>query len=168
MFEWCAFEFIALLCGILPGEEAIIGIGANTIIMNISSVTYMFYLGASVSGNVRIGNALGAGDAHRAKIASNLTLIIGGIMSAVNTAFLLGFRNILPWIFTTDLDIGRKAQHLFLIAAAFQFPDAINGCFQGIHRGSGRQALAAYVNFAAFYIVGIPLGYGKSIHFINY
>ncbi|KAL7532869.1 hypothetical protein ACHAXR_004903 [Thalassiosira sp. AJA248-18] len=159
MFEWCAFEAIALLCGILPGQEAIVGIGANTIIMNVSSLTYMFYLGASISGNVRIGNALGAGDAHRAEIASNLTLISGAIMGIINITFLLTFRKVLPWFFTTDLDIALKAQHLFLIAAAFQLPDAINGCFQGIFRGTGQQALGAKINFVTYYIIGIPLGY---------
>ncbi len=155
----CAFEFIALLCGILPGEEAIIGIGANSIIMNVSSLCYMLYLGASVSGNVRVGNALGAGDAHRAEIASNLTLVCGTIMSIINMTLLLSFRKILPWLFTTDFDIAQKAQHLFLIATVFQLPDAVNGCVQGIFRGSGRQSLAAIYNFCAYYILGIPLGY---------
>ncbi|KAL9185030.1 hypothetical protein ACHAXT_002807 [Thalassiosira profunda] len=159
MFEWCAFEAIALLCGILPGQEAIVGIGANTVIMQVSSMTYMLYLGVSVSGNVRIGNALGAGDVHRAEIASNLTLGAGVVMAMVNVALLLLLRNGLPWLFTTDLDIVEKAQHLFLIVAAFQLPDAINSSVQGIFRGSGRQMVGAQWNFVGYYIIGIPLGY---------
>jgi len=35
----------------------------------------MPYLGLSIAGSVRIGNALGAGDVHRAEVASNLTLV---------------------------------------------------------------------------------------------
>lgn len=127
--------------------------------MNSSSLTYMPYLGVSVSGNVRVGNALGAGDVHRAEIASKLTLAAGAIMSVWNVAFLLSCRTVLPRFFTTDADIARKAQRLFLVAAAFQFPDAINGCVQGIFRGSGRQAQAAAYNFVAYYIIGIPVGY---------
>lgn len=127
--------------------------------MNVSSLTYMLYLGASVSGNVRVGNALGAGDEHRAEIASNLTLATGFVMSIINVTLLLSFRMILPYFFTTDIDIIEKAQHLFLIAAAFQLPDAMNGCVQGIFRGSGRQSLAAIYNFVAYYIIGIPVGY---------
>ncbi|KAL7535978.1 hypothetical protein ACHAXR_007509 [Thalassiosira sp. AJA248-18] len=159
MFEWCAYEVIALLCGILPGQQAIVGIGANVIIMNVSYLTYMFYYGCADAGKVRIGNALGAGDAHRAEIASNLTLISGAIMGIINIVFLLAFRKVIPWFFTTDLDIALEAQRLFLIAAAFQLPDAINACLQEIFRGTGRQALGAKVNFVAFYIIGIPLGY---------
>lgn len=158
MFEWCAFEVIALLCGLLPGQEAIIGIGANSITMQVSTLCFMVYLGSSIAGSVRIGNALGAGDAHRAEIASNLTLASGAITSILNIALLLSFRKSLPWLFTMDLDIGNEAEDLFLVVAAFQFPDAINGCVQGIFRGSGRQALGAKINFVAYYIIGIPFG----------
>ena len=147
------------MCGILPGQEAIVGIGAHSIIMNVSSLTWTLYQGISVSGNVRVGNALGAGDAHRAEIASNLTLASGIVMSINNVALLLTFRNSLPWLFTSDVDIVRKSRQLILIAAAFQFPDSINCGVQGIFRGSGRQALAATYNFVAFYVVGIPLAY---------
>ena len=48
---------------------------------------------------------------------------------------------------------------MFIVAAIFQLPDAIGACVQGIFRGSGRQALAAKLNFTAYYIIGIPLGY---------
>jgi len=155
----CAFEAIALLCGLLGGEQAIIGIGANAVIMNFSSMTYMLYLGVSVSGNVRIGNAIGAGDSIRAESASVVTLGLGGLMSLINIAFLLTFRKSLPWLVTTDIDIVKEAQRLFIVAAIFQLPDAIGACVQGIFRGSGRQALAAKLNFTAYYIIGIPLGY---------
>lgn len=177
----CAFEVIALLCGLLDGDEAIIGIGANAVIMNFTSMTYMLYLGASVSGNVRIGNAIGAGDLIRAESASLVTLGLGAFMSMINIAFILTFRKKLPWLITTDIDIVNEAQRLFLVAAAFQFPDAIGkregiismfyhslsspthmnmfsflgACVQGIFRGSGRQALAAKLNFAAYYIIGV-------------
>ena len=154
-----AFEVLALLCGILPGNEAIVGIGAHSIIMQVSSLPWTLYQGVSVSGNVRVGNALGAGDIHRAEIASNLTLASGAVTSMINVALLLTFRDALPWLFTLDPDIVDKSRQLILIAAAFQFPDSINCSVQGIFRGSGRQALAAKYNFVAFYVIGIPLAY---------
>jgi Na+-driven multidrug efflux pump len=164
MFEWVAFEILALMCGILPGHEAIVGIGAHSIIMNVSSLTWTLYQGVSVSGNVRVGNALGKGDVHRAEVASNLTLVSAIIASMINVTLLLTFRDALPWFFTSDPDIIDKARQLILIGAAFQFPDSLNCCVQGVFRGSGRQALAAKYNFVAFYIIGIPLAYIWGIH----
>jgi len=164
MFEWVAFEILALLCGILPnGDDAIIGIGANNIVTNIALLTFMPYLGLSIAGSVRIGNALGAGDVHRAEVASNLTLVTAAVFSVVNMTLLLSLRKVLPWFFTTDLDIIYQAEQLLLISAMYQIPDALNACAQGIFRGSGRQGLAAKFNFVAFYIIGLPLGYALGI-----
>ena len=122
-------------------------------------LTYMPYLGASVAGNVRVGNALGAGDVHRAEVASNLTMACAATMGIINMMILLLFRNVLPRLFTTDVDIIQQAGQLLLISAMYQFPDAIFACTQGIFRGSGRRALSAKFNFIAFYIIGLPLGY---------
>ncbi|KAL9179593.1 hypothetical protein ACHAXT_008883 [Thalassiosira profunda] len=166
MFEWVAFEVIALLCGLFPDpQEAIVAIGSNAIVFQISTLVYMLYLGASMAGNVRIGNALGAGDAHRAKMACYLTLALGIFISAINIAFLLGFRHRLPYLFTSDAELIEKAQDLFVVVALYQFPDALDGVEQGIFRAIGKQALAAKLNFVAYYIIGIPLGYILAIPF---
>lgn len=159
MFEWVAFEILALMCGILPGQEAIIGIGANNIVTNIALLTFMPYLGLGIAGSVRIGNALGAGYVHRAEVATYVTLCTAAVFSIVNMTLLLSFRKVLPWFFTTDLDIINQAEQLLLISAMYQIPDALNACAQGIFRGSGQQGLSAKFNFVAFYIIGLPLGY---------
>ncbi|KAL3784693.1 hypothetical protein ACHAW5_002871 [Stephanodiscus triporus] len=160
MFEWIAFEILALECGILPDEnQAIVAIGANAISLQISSVMYMLYLGASVAGSIRIGNALGAGDTHRAKVASYLALALGVLLSCVNIMFILSRRLTLPSFFTSDEDLIRKTQDLLLVFAYFQLPDAVNGIDQGIFRAIGKQSLAAKLNAIAYYAVGIPLGY---------
>ena len=92
-----------MLCGIFPDEEeAIIAIGANAIVYNISTLLYMLYVGASMAGNVRIGNALGAGDVHRAKVASYLALALGVIVSLLSISFIVVFRQRLPYLFTRD------------------------------------------------------------------
>ncbi|KAL7455788.1 hypothetical protein ACHAWC_007319 [Mediolabrus comicus] len=160
MFEWVAFEVIALLCGIIPDqEEALIAIGSNAIVMNVSSFAFMLYLGAGVAGNVRIGNALGAGDAHRAEVAAYLSIANGVMLSLINIAAFVSFRESLASIFTTDPDLIDKCRSLFVVVALFQLPDAINGVEQGIFRASGRQSLAAKLNFVAYYVIGIPIGY---------
>jgi len=159
MFEWCAFEVVALFCGWFPDDEAVVAIGASFICMNISSISYMLYLGVSVAGSVRIGNALGANDPHRAELATHLSLAAGFFLAFVNMAIILWSRDTLPYLFTTDPDIVEKSKDLFVVAAVFQLPDAINGVFQGVFRGSGDQVIAALWNFVAYYIVGLPLGY---------
>jgi MATE family multidrug resistance protein len=119
----------------------------------------MLYLGTSIAGNIRVGNALGAGDAHRAKMACYLSFFLGILLALCNTAFILTFRKKIPTLFTSDVDLISKARDLLLVVALFQLPDAINSVNQGIFRATGKQALAAKLNAIAYYIVGIPFGY---------
>ena len=166
MFEWVAFEVIALLCGIIPNqEEALIAIGSNAIVFNVSSFAFMLYLGTGVAGNVRIGNALGAGDAHRAEVATYLAVAIGTLLSLVNIALIVTFRENVASIFTNDEDLLNECRSLFIVVALFQLPDAINGVEQGVFRASGRQSLSAKLNFVAYYVIGIPVGYCLAIPF---
>jgi len=155
-FEWWAFELLSLLCGLLP--NAVAAIGANAILQNIGSMTYMFMLGLSVSCSVRVGNALGAGDPERAGLAAWLTVGMCSVVGILAGLLLLAFRKELPTLFTHDETVGRVATTLVGVAAVFQFPDAVNGAVQGIFRGSGRQTLGAKLNFVAYYLLGIPLG----------
>ena len=107
----------------------------------------MAFLGTSVAGSVRIGNALGAGDVKRAEVASILTIAAGLVLSLVIMTIFLLFRNSLPLLFTTDAEIIEKAQRVFVIAAVFQVADSLNSSIQGIFRGSGRQMVGAIYNF---------------------
>jgi MATE family multidrug resistance protein len=155
-FEWWAFEILYIFCGWLP--DATIAIGANAIFMNVSSMCYMAYLGMSISVNVRIGNVLGAGDQHLAAISSRVAFAMSGAISILMAASLICFRHYLPLLFTPDPSIDAAAESMAFVAAALQLPDALNSVVQGVFRGSGRQNLGACLNFAAYYLLGIPFG----------
>ena len=160
VFEWGAFEILALLCGILPNEEeAAIAVGANAVVTQLNSLLFMFYLGTSVSGNIRIGNALGSGDVHRAKLAFYLTLALGTLLPLIGILCIFSYRDVLPYFFTTDKKLIAKASDLFLIFALFQLPDSINCVEQGAFKAFGKQSLASKLNFVAYYVIGIPLAY---------
>ena len=155
-FEWWAFEVLALLCGFLP--NSVQAIGANAVILNITTSTYMLYLGISVAGSVRIGNSVGAGNEKQAKVVSNLTMIFGIIFSMFVAVLLVFFRKSVPVLFTKDEAIQNLSTTLISGIAIFQIVDAINACVQGVLRGSGCQAIGAKLVFVSYYIIGLPLG----------
>lgn len=155
-FEWWAFEVLALLCGLLP--NAVVSIGANAIILNVSAIVFMIFLGLSIAGNVRIGNALGAGDTKRASVAAYCTIALCSGMACLSALFLIQFRYVLPKMFSSDQTINDLATSLIVVVAIFQLPDSINAAVQGVFRGSGRQNLGARLNFVAYYLLGIPFG----------
>ncbi|CAB9497155.1 Protein DETOXIFICATION [Seminavis robusta] len=156
-FEWWAFEVLALICGLLP--NAVVSIGANAVVLNIASMAFMPYYGLSVGCNVRVGNALGASDPERAKLAAYLSLGLAAATAVVCATLLLTFRKSIPRWLTHDEEINQLSAELLIVVAVFQLPDAINGTVQGIFRGSGRQALGAQLNFVAYYLLGLPFAF---------
>jgi MATE family multidrug resistance protein len=149
-----------LLCGILPNEEeAAIAVGANAVVTQINSLLFMFYLGTSVSGNIRIGNALGSGDVHRAKLAFYLSLALGTLLPLASILCIISYRDVLPHFFTNDEELIGKSTELFLVFALFQLPDSINCVEQGAFKAFGMQSLASKINFITYYVVAIPLAY---------
>ena len=80
----------------------------------------------------RTGTKFTPWDVHRAQMASHLTLALGVVLSLLNIAFIIGFLEKLPYLFTADADLIMKAKDLFLVVALYQLPDAINCVDQGI------------------------------------
>lgn len=154
---------LALLCGILP--NAVQAIGANAILVNICIFSYAPYLGISVAGSVRIGNAVGAGNAKQAELASFLTILLNAFFSFICASILLVFRTSIPKLFTKDEGIQKLTTELMIVAAIFQIFDAVNAAFQEVMRGSGRQLLGAKLNFVAYYIIGLPSAALLAIYF---
>jgi len=153
-FEWWSFEVLALFCGILPNPVQ--AISANAILNIIATFSYVIYLGFSIAGSVRIGNAVGAGNAKLAKLASLLSISLCTVSSLICATILLAFRTQIPKLFTKDESIQKLTTELMVVAAIFQIFDAVNAAFQEVMRGSGRQDLAAKLNFIAYYIIGLP------------
>jgi len=153
-FEWWSFEVLALFCGILPNPVQ--AISANAILMNISTFSYVIYLGLSIAGSVRVGNAVGASNAKQAKLASFLCIFLCTFCSVICAAILLIFRKRIPSLFTKDESIQILTTELMVVAAIFQIFDAVNAAFQEVMRGSGRQDIGAKLNFIAYYIIGLP------------
>lgn len=154
--EWWALEVLTLVCGRLPDAET--AIGANTIVVNLLTLTFMLYVGLSISCTVRVGNALGANDPDRAELVVRSALGAALAVALSTGAVLIAYGDVVPHLFTQDPEITSSASRLIKVIALFQIADAVNGVVQGAFRGSARQATGARLNFAGYYLLAIPLG----------
>ncbi|KAG9406294.1 hypothetical protein AC1031_002619 [Aphanomyces cochlioides] len=157
VFEWWSYEIIALLAGLLP--DAIVAIGANAVLVNITATVYMFYLGVAVAGNIRVGNALGSNRPKRAKIAACLATLLAGAVSLVTGLAVFFFRYAYPRVFTQDEAMIELAARVGVVVAGFQLVDGLNGAIQGVLRGCGLQNYGASINFVSYILFGLPVGY---------
>ncbi|ELW62588.1 Multidrug and toxin extrusion protein 2 [Tupaia chinensis] len=152
--EWWAYEIGSFLMGLL----SVVDLSAQSVIYEVSTMTYMIPMGLSVAVCVRVGTALGAADIAQAKRSA-----ISGVLCTVVTSLVVGtllgiLRNHLGYIFTSDEDVIALVDRVLPIYAVFQLFEALCCVYSGILRGTGKQAFGAVVNVVMYYAIGLPLG----------
>ncbi|XP_049322843.1 multidrug and toxin extrusion protein 1 isoform X1 [Astyanax mexicanus] len=152
--EWWTYELGAFLAGLISPVE----LGAQSIIYELANVAYMFPIGFSVAGCVRVGNAMGAGDTAQAKLSAKLAMACA-VSVAVCLAIIVGFtKDVISYIFSNDEQIRARVATVMVLYAPFHLLDATAAAAGSIVRGLGKQKLGAVGNVFGYYAVGFPIG----------
>jgi MATE family multidrug resistance protein len=138
---------------------------ANQIALNIASLAFMVPLGLSSAGAVRVGHAIGAGDAARAVRTGWTALALGAAIMAAVAAALLVWPEAMMRAFTTDEQVVRIGIGLLAIAAAFQLFDGTQAVATGILRGLGDTRTPMIMNGVGHWVFGLPIGYALCFTF---
>jgi MATE family multidrug resistance protein len=145
----------ALLVGTLGARV----IASHQIAINVASVAFMLPLGITMATTVRVGRAVGRGDADGARHAG-----FAGMLAALGTqtlscaAMTLLPRRIAGW-YTDDAAVAELAAQLLLLAAVFQFSDGIQATANGALRGLKDTAVPMLITSFAYWGVGMPVGW---------
>lgn len=132
---------------------------SHQIALNVASVIFMVPLGLSSAAAVRVGHAIGAGDAPRAVRAGWLSLATGAAFMGLVGIVMALWPAPMIRAFTSDprvLDIGAG---LLVIAAAFQLFDSTQAIATGALRGVGDTMTPMVVNLIGHWLLGLPVGY---------
>jgi MATE family multidrug resistance protein len=143
----------------LAGRLAPAALAAHQIAINYAAFTFMVPLGIASAGAVRVGHAVGRGDAQAAARAGWTALLFAGFFMSIAAALFLSIPRLLLKAFTSDpgvLDVGVT---LLFVAAIFQLFDGVQGVATGALRGLGDTRTPMLWNLAAHWFVGLPLGY---------
>ncbi|CAH2222681.1 multidrug and toxin extrusion 2-like [Pelobates cultripes] len=154
--EWWSYESGAFLSGAI----SVVELGAQSVMLELSTVAYLLSLGFAGATSVRVGIALGAGDVKLAIFTSKVSLFSTGVFALLTSSFIAALHNHLGYVFTTDSDILFLVSRLLLILAPLHILDALNCLCGGILQGSGKQTVGAVVTAVGHYIIGLPLGIG--------
>uniref|UniRef100_A0A671TR66 Solute carrier family 47 member 3 n=1 Tax=Sparus aurata TaxID=8175 RepID=A0A671TR66_SPAAU len=68
--KWWMYEIGCFLAGLINQVE----LGAQSVVYQMATITYMFPLGFCIAGTVKVGSALGAGDTEQAKLSAKLSV----------------------------------------------------------------------------------------------
>uniref|UniRef100_A0A671TNU0 Multidrug and toxin extrusion protein n=1 Tax=Sparus aurata TaxID=8175 RepID=A0A671TNU0_SPAAU len=123
--EWWMYEIGGFLSGLINDVE----LGAQSVVYQMGTIAFMFPLGFSIAGTVKVGNALGAGDTEQAKLSAKLS-----VFCAVSVSVCL------------SIAIGSLKDHISYAALG------------GVVRGAGKQKVGAICNIVGYYGIGFPIG----------
>ncbi|XP_068766581.1 multidrug and toxin extrusion protein 1 isoform X1 [Struthio camelus] len=152
--EWWTFEIGSFLAGLL----SVVELGAQSVIYELSCAAYMVPLGFSVATSVRVGNALGSGDAVQAKTSCITALLCSGVFAVVVATLLGVLKDVVGYIFTSDKEIVTLVSKVMTIFAPFHLFDAAAATCGGVLRGAGKQKMGAIANAIGYYAIGLPIG----------
>ncbi|ESQ43323.1 hypothetical protein EUTSA_v10015455mg [Eutrema salsugineum] len=154
--EWWCYEIMIVLCGYLINPEATVA--SMGILIQITSLVYIFPSSLSFGVSTRVGNELGSNQPQRARRAAIVGLGLSIALGFTALAFTVSVRNRWAKVFTED----EKIIKLTLMALPIVGLCELGNCPQttgcGVLRGSARPKIGSKINLAAFYLVGLPVG----------
>ena len=161
VFEISAFSGAAILIGTISAVDQ----AAHQVAISLASLTYMAASGISAAAAIRSGNFFGARKHRELRLSAISNYHIAIVFMSV-TAMLFTFGNhILPWIYTSDINVILIASQLLIIVAFFQLFDGAQVVGLGILRGMGDVNIPTLITFIAYWIVGLPVGYLLGIRY---
>lgn len=155
LLEMWTFQVATLWAGHL-GQ---VPLAAHSIVLNMSSISFMVPLGISLAAVTRVGNLIGAGQHHQAQRAAWVAFALGASAMAVFALLFVALRAELPRLYTDELGVVAAATSILPIAAAFQLFDGTQVVGSGILRGMGRTRPAAVIHIVGFWGLALPLAW---------
>ncbi|KAF7509512.1 hypothetical protein GJ744_007912 [Endocarpon pusillum] len=151
--EWLAWD-------ILTFSSAHLGktyLAAQSVLYNTSVLMYHLPMPASIAASTRIGNLIGSGALDAARVAVTAYYFVFSGIGLFNLSFLVAMKDVIPRIFSNDLDVRNVVSLVMPICAAFQLVDSTTSLCNGLLRGLGIQYIGAWANLVVYYGFSIPV-----------
>ncbi|KAK9678549.1 hypothetical protein RND81_11G218700 [Saponaria officinalis] len=153
--EWWWYELMIVLSGLLP--NAADKVATMGILIQATSLVYIFPSSLSLAVSTRVGNELGGGQPTKAKTSSNISISCAIATSILALSFSVTFRNIWGRAFTSDEAIIALTASTMPVLGLCELGNCPQTTMCGVLRGSARPKLGANINLGSFYGVGLPI-----------
>ncbi|XP_074572903.1 protein DETOXIFICATION 49-like [Curcuma longa] len=153
--EWWWYEIMVLLCGLLLDPKSTVA--SMGIIIQTTSLIYIFPSSLSFSISTRIANELGADRPDRAHRAANVGLACSAVLGLLAFLFAVAVRHVWPSMFTSDASIVALTATVLPVVGACELGNCPQTVGCGVLRGSARPRVGANINLGSFYGVGMPV-----------
>ncbi|KAG7020276.1 Protein DETOXIFICATION 48, partial [Cucurbita argyrosperma subsp. argyrosperma] len=153
--EWWWYEFMIMLCGLLVNPKATIA--SMGILIQTTSLVYVFPSSLSLGVSTRVGNELGANRPAKARLSMIVSLLCAAVLGVLAMVFTTLIRHKWGRFFTNDTEILELTSVALPIVGLCELGNCpqTTGC--GVLRGTARPTIGANINLGSFYLVGFPV-----------
>ncbi|MBS0335225.1 MAG: MATE family efflux transporter [Proteobacteria bacterium] len=150
-----SFTFMALFIARLGTVSS----GGHQVASNFAALLYMMPLAMSSAAGVLVGQAIGAGDLHRARLTGLLGISGGfGIACVVGLSVWLG-RDAIAGLYARDAEVRAIAAALLAYVACYHLFDAASAIAVSVLRGYKKTFVPMLCNIFALWGLGLGGGY---------
>lgn len=144
-----------ILSGLLPNAaEAVATMG---ILLQATSLVYIFPSSLSLAVSTRVGNELGANQPRKARSSSIAALTCAFFTSFIAMGSMTAARRRWGAIFTGDEAVLSLTAMAMPVVGLCELGNCPQTTASGVLRGSARPSLGAGINLGSFYGIGLPV-----------
>ncbi|WP_266159535.1 MATE family efflux transporter [Dyella silvatica] len=149
--------FVAVALAISTLGENVVA--SHQVALNVASFFFMMPLGLAMAITVRVGNAVGRGDARGVRYAGfcGIGLTLG--TQLISAGLMLSLPHLIASLYTRDTGVIALAAQLIVLAGLFQFSDGIQVASNGALRGLKDTRVPMAITLFAYWAVGMPVGW---------
>ena len=111
LLEWASMELVSIIAGTRQSARELIG--ALGLCLNLEAIFCMFAVGFMVAVSIKVGHAIGGGDAELAKRVATLGILAAGAFAVIIGTSLYAMRNYVVHAYTAEDAIATTASALF-------------------------------------------------------
>ncbi|MFT4654375.1 MAG: MATE family multidrug resistance protein [Kangiellaceae bacterium] len=154
VFEVTLFAVVAVLLAPLGA----LTVAAHQIALNVSSLIFMFPLSIGLALAIRIGFLIGEGRNQHTKKAYWAGMLLAVSTVAATASTILLFNDQIASVYSNEKAVITAAASLLILAALFQFSDAIQVVSANALRGYKDTKAMFIISFISYWLVGFPVG----------
>jgi multidrug resistance protein, MATE family len=160
--ESSLFAGVGLMMGTLGTDI----VAAHQIALNYASFVFMVPMSIALAISVRVGQAMGRGDLHAARLAGWTGIGLCAAFEVLSALSMLLFPHLIVGVYTRDPGVARIAVGLLYMGAIFQISDGLQTSAAGALRGYKDTRVPMIITVIAYWCVGFPLAwlFGIPLH----
>ena len=158
LMELSSMGAVAMI-SLLVAVEGTVFLAAHNIGFNVIVLSHFLIVGLSQGLTIRTGNLLGQEDFRRMNPMYGAAVLFALIFFLISASCLFLFREEILMFYSVDSEVISIGSNLLLIAILIKLVDDPAGALTGILIGRKDTRAVFLIRFAAFWVLGIPLGY---------